>query len=772
MKLSIEQQIKLLEGLDVWHTHPMGGLPSIMMADGPHGLRKQHEATDNLGIQGSVPATCFPTASLMACSFNRKSLFRLGELLAKEAHTQGVNIVLGPGINIKRSPLCGRNFEYYSEDPLLTGELAASFVKSMEEHGVGTSVKHFFANNQEKNRFFINSVVDQRALREIYIRAFERVIQEKPATLMTSYNKINGFHGTEHPYLKKIVRSEWKYKGVIVSDWGAVHDKVASLKASNDLEMPSSYGYSTEILKQAYRKDSELQGAIFESAKRISDLVEKYKTFPNINFNKELHHKEAKQLAIDSMVLVKNEAILPLNSDQNVLFIGDFFYHMRFQGGGSSFVNPTKVDHMSDIYGEYSSNIKHTRGYLAKDSHVHKALEEKAIGLAKDADCVVFIMGLPDRYETEGFDREHLDIPQNQIHLLEKIHAVNSNIVGVAIGGSVMNLSCEKYLKGLLITYLPGQAGSGAILDLLYGKANPSGRLAETWIDNIKECNVQLTQNNHSVYYDESIFVGYRYYHTFNKKVRYPFGYGLSYTTFEYDNFDVSRKDKTIIVALTIKNVGSYAGSEVIQVYVDPPIDTVHKAKRHLICFDKVELLTQESKTIFLTIPINQISFYDVTHERFSIEKGTYHISIGKNINEMIMSKSIDIEGEVHQHPKTSYLNETYDTSSFKDFFIEPLPPLNIRIKPPFHLSSTLGDIRSTFMGKIISGFIIKKALSKIKSPNDHWMMEVAKRTLLETPIRTLVLFSSGTFTFKQAEGIIHLANGETKAGFKKIMKG
>ena len=772
MKLSLDQSIKLLEGMDVWHTEPVGGLPSLMMADGPHGLRKQVESLDNLGIKGSVPATCFPTASLLACSFNRETLYRLGELLAKEAHAQHVNIVLGPGINMKRSPLCGRNFEYYSEDPYLTGELAASFVKSMEEHGIGTAVKHFFANNQEKNRFFINSVVDERALREIYLKAFERVINENPAMVMSSYNKINGFHGTEHPYLKEVLRDEWKFKGVVVSDWGAVHDKVKSVKAGNDLEMPSSHGYSAQILKNTCSIDHELRGAILDSAQRMSEMVNRYKNLPNITFNKDLHHKEAKGLAIDSMVLVKNEGILPLKSDQSILFVGDFFYHMRYQGGGSSYVNPTKVDHMSDICAQYGSTIHHTRGYLTKSDKPVKRLEEKAIELAKQAEVIVYLLGIPERHETEGFDRKNLNIPQNQITLLKKIHDVNPNIVGVAIGGSVMNLSCETLLKGLLIAYLGGQASSGAILDLLFAKASPSGRLAETWIDDIKACNVQLTDDNHSVYYDESLYVGYRYYHTFQKPVRYSFGYGLSYTTFQYDDFNVIKKDKTLIVSVTLKNTGSMTGKEVIQVYLDPPKTAVFKPKRHLIGFEKVELMTQDSKTIHLTIPIQQLGIYDVNKKQFCVEKGTYHVSVGKHVNEMIATQAVEIDGETLDYPETSYQKESYDTSSFKAFFKEPLPPKSIKKGRPYHLSSTLGDIRKTVMGRLISGVIIRKAVSNVHSKEDHWMAEVAKKTLLETPIRTLVLFSSGALTFKQAEDIIHLANGEFKAGFKKMVKG
>ena len=352
MKLTIEEKIDLLDGLDVWHTKPVGGLPSLMMADGPHGLRKQYESTDNLGVMGSVPATCFPTASLVACSFDRNLLAKMGKLIATEARAQQVNIVLGPGINIKRSPLCGRNFEYFSEDPYLTGELAASYVRAVEDLGVGTSVKHFFANNQERYRFTIDSIVDERALREIYLRAFERVCRENPATVMASYHKIDGHYAPEHPYLNKLLRKEWGYYGVVVSDWGAVHNRVESLIASTDLEMPSSFGYrSKQILSRIH--DDTVRQAINKSSDRIIELVRRYKTYENETFDLEHHHQMAIEIARESMVLLKNHDILPLNKEEDILIVGGFVDHMRYQGAGSSHINPTKLDQITDVIGDY-----------------------------------------------------------------------------------------------------------------------------------------------------------------------------------------------------------------------------------------------------------------------------------------------------------------------------------------------------------------------------------------------------------------------------------
>lgn len=772
MSLDKYQKTMLLEGKDVWHTYQFEGIPSLLMTDGPHGLRKQHIASDNLGLQGSIPSTCYPTASLLACSFDRKVFSKLGSLMALEAKKEKVNIVLGPGINMKRSPLCGRNFEYYSEDPYLTGQLAKEFVKSMEKNKIGTSVKHFFANNQETNRFFIDSIVDERALQEIYLKAFKEVVSENPASIMTSYNKINGYHGTEHPYLNQIVRKEWNYQGIFISDWGAVHNKLKSVKSGNDLEMPSSFLFHQNELLKSYDQDIELQEKIDESVTRIQRLATHYQIKEDVSYDQEKHHLHAKELALSSMVLTKNENILPLKQNQKIVFVGDFFYNMRFQGGGSSFVNPTRLDQMEAIYSKYSKHITHARGYNIDILVDDPLLMDDALKKVKDADIVVYLFGLPLRYETEGFDRDHLNIPQNQLNLIDKIYQVNPNIVGVAIGGSVMNLEISKYFKGLLLAYLGGQAASSAILDLLYGKANPSGRLAETWIDDIKSCNVEITKNNQSVYYDESIFIGYRYYHSFNQKVRYPFGFGLSYTTFEAKDIQVNDDEKGFTVTLKIANTGDFDGSEVIQVYLEQKPKTVYKAKRVLVGFDKVFIKKGEEKNISIFIPIDELKYYDIYQKRWILESNSYQILVSKNIEEVIKSFSFEIKGEEINHPLTSYLKEQYDTSSFKDIYQKELPPLSVKRKRPYHLSSTLGDISSTWIGKLIAKSIIKMGLKKLDQSKDTWMIEVAKRTLYETPIQTLVLFSAGEFSFIQASGLVDLVNLKWIKGLRKLIKG
>ncbi|HBG33402.1 MAG TPA: glycosyl hydrolase, partial [Acholeplasmataceae bacterium] len=759
MKLTYEEKAALLDGADVWHTKAFKDFPSIMMADGPHGLRKQLESTDTTGISGSVKSTCFPTASLTACSFDRNLIARMAKLIALEAQTNQVNIILGPGINIKRSPLCGRNFEYFSEDPFLAGELGASFVRSMESQGTGTSIKHFFCNNQEKYRFTADSIVDERAMREIYLKAFERVIKENPATIMASYNKINGIYATEHPVLKEVLRKEWGYQGVIVSDWGAIHHRTNSVKASCDLEMPSSLGYNTKNILKDSLLDQDLRKEVENSAKRIENLVNRYDRKFYQTYDPKKHHAEARVIASESMVLLKNDGILPLTKKDKVAFIGGFIRDIRYQGGGSSHINPNYLDQIADIRTEYSENTSLAKGFeLNQDVDVDILIQE-AVEVSKKVDKVVLILGLPESHEAEGFDREDLNIPKNQLKLLQEILLVNKNVVVVAVGGSVINLEFESKIKGLLMAYLGGQAASHAILDILYGNVNPSGRLAETFIDDVNQCNVQLTDDNNAVYYEESIFVGYRYYETFNQHVRYPFGYGLSYTNFKYSNFQIKDGKNEFTITFNLKNEGKIKGKEVIQLYIGNNASTVYKAKRELKEFDKIELNAGEEKEVTLRLSKDAFKYYDVNLKKWTIQKGTYHIELAKNARDILYSNLVKLNGEEIFHEPTSYLNTTYDVKDFPKIYKNPLPKKNIVKKRPYDLSSTLNDIRRTVIGRVISSFIIKAGMKTTELMADEWMKEVTRKTIVETPIRMLSLFSAGKFRLGTAQGMIDIIN-------------
>ncbi|HHU56438.1 MAG TPA: beta-glucosidase [Acholeplasmataceae bacterium] len=766
--LSLIDKIKLLEGANVWQTKSLSVFPQLFMADGPHGLRKQVDHGDNLGIGGSLPATAFPTASLLACSWDKDLIAMVAKAIAKEAKTQKVHVVLGPGINIKRSPLCGRNFEYFSEDPYLTGILAASYVKAIECEGVGCAVKHFCCNNQETKRFIQNSVVDKRALNEIYLKAFKMAVRENPAMVMASYNKVNGYHSTESKEILDILRENWGYDGVIVTDWGASYNRINEVKNGCDLEMPSSNGYNTDSLLKEAEKDEKLKEAIDRSANRIIRLIHKYAKDEEVTFSKDEHHEIACIAASESMVLLKNKNILPLDRNDNVAIISGFIDNMRYQGGGSSHINPTKVDQICDLYKDYSDNIKLAKGFSLDDDGYDEKLFSEAIELSKNVDKVVLIVGLPERYETEGLDRESLDIPKGQVDLIKEIYKYNKNVIAVVVAGGVVNLNFAEYTKGLVMAYLGGQASSKAIMNILFGKANPSGRLAETFIDTIDECNVKLNDDD-NVYYDESIYVGYRYYNTFNKKIRYPFGYGLSYTEFAYRDFNIV-DDK---VTVKVKNIGNYEGKEVVQLYLENNDSQVYKERRRLIKFAKVNLKPNEEEEVTFTLSLDDFTYFDYKLNKYTYDKGTYFIQIGKNVEEIIYSLPYEIKSNpetITNHEPLSYSKNEYDTSDFYKLFDKTLPPKKEKVQRPFTINSTLNDIKTTLIGKLIVRMLIKKADNL--NIEEEWLQEVVLKTLFDTPIKALSNMSGNEFPIKAAEGVIDICNKKFIKGIKKLKEG
>jgi beta-glucosidase len=769
MSLTFEQKVKLLDGLDTWHTKPFEGLESMLMTDGPHGIRKQIDTSDNIGVGGSVKATCYPTASLTACSFDRIIMKKLGENLAKEAIHHGVQMVLGPGINIKRTPLCGRNFEYMSEDPLLSGELAAAYIKGSESMNVGTSLKHFICNNQEKYRFSIDSIVDERALHEIYYKGFKRALEEKPASLMISYNKLNGQYVSEHPIIKDMIRDKWGYQGVLVSDWGAINDRSKSIKMTCDLEMPSSHGYWTKKVLEDSLKDGVLKQEVLNSSLRIENMIKKYKKQETIDLDYKKQHEQARMIARESMVLTKNEDILPLNEKENIVFISGFYDQMRYQGGGSSHVNATEVANIIDIASNYSKNLKCAKGFSIDHQKIDIKLEKEALELANQSKKVIYAIGVPEVLETEGFDRKTLDLPINQVELFKKLYQVNQNIIIVVMSGSVVNLKPFEKAKGCLIAYLGGQASALAFMDILYGKISPSGRLAETWIDDEKMCNVSITDDNNAIFYDESIFVGYRYYETFRKPVRYHFGHGLSYTTFIYKDFLVEETDNLYKISVSIRNTGKMVGKEVVLIFVENNESSVYKAKRELKAFDKIELKPNEIKTISFTLSKDDFSFYDIYQKRFVTETGDYQIQLCKHSGLILDQAEIHIEGKDIKHPLVSYNQYEYNPIDFSKIYQKDLPVKNVKRTRPYTLSTTIREAEHTLMGKIIKIAISNIAAKKTKKIQDHWMKEVIKRSLMESPIRMLALFSNETLSLFQAEGIVDILNLKLIKGIKKL---
>src|SRR5829696_6344666 len=671
-ELTLEEKASLCLGSDFWHTAPIPrlGIPAVAVSDGPHGLRKQPDESDHVGISDSLPATCFPTASALGSSFDPELARRVGEALGVEARAQGVAVVLGPGINIKRSPLCGRNFEYYSEDPLISGVLGAALVEGIQSQGVGASVKHYAANNQETDRLRVSADVDERTLREIYLPGFERVVtQARPWTVMCAYNKVNGVYSSKNRWLlTELLRDEWGFDGLVVSDWGAVHDRVAALVAGLDLEMPPNLGVSDAAIVGAVRS-GELDEAVLDRAvarvlrlidratQRAVDVGEEATTQPG--FDADGHHALARAVAAECAVLLKNDGnLLPLQSSagDTVAVIGEFARTPRYQGAGSSQVNPTRVDNaLDELRAAVPDGVRvvFAPGFGIGTTTDDEELAAEAVALAGRASSVVVFLGLPDADESEGFDRTHLDLPANQTALVARLAIANPNVVVVLANGSAVRLSdWEQHVPAVLECWLSGQAAGGAAADLLVGAANPSGRLAETLPLRLEDNPSYLTfpgEQGH-VRYGEGVFVGYRGYDALDLPVSYPFGHGLSYTSFEYTDLTAtltgSAEDDTlaVTVACTVTNTGQRAGKEVVQLYVTDPESSVARPPRELKGFAKTATLSPgEGQTVTFRLRSRDLSYWSIRQHRWVLEGGTFLLSVGASSRDLRLTTTVEL---------------------------------------------------------------------------------------------------------------------------------
>lgn len=657
-QMSLEEKASLCSGLNFWNTKPIERLniPSIMMTDGPHGLRKQSEGADHLGINESVEATCFPTASALACSFDRDLVKELGIAIGEECQSENVSIVLGPGANIKRSPLCGRNFEYYSEDPYLSSEMAKNQIQGTQSQGIGTSLKHFAANNQEHRRMTIDTIVDERTLREIYLASFETAVKEAhPWTVMCAYNKLNGEYCSEnYRLLTEILRNEWGFEGFVVSDWGAVNDRDKGLSSGLELQMPADGGMGDNLIVEAVKRNRLSEGVLDEAVERILNIIFKAveNKRENVIYSKEKHHELARKIAGECMVLLKNEEkILPLKKEDNIAVIGELATKVRYQGGGSSHINPTKVDNAYEEIVNFAGteNVRYARGYdLSIDDTIYD-LAEEAKKLAIEADKVILFIGLPERYESEGFDRTHLNIPKNQYDLVKTLKSVNENIVVVLSNGSPIEMPFVSDVKAILEAYLTGQASGKAICDLLYGEVNPSGKLAETFplklSDNPSYLNFPGEVDK--VEYKEGIFVGYRYYDKKAMDVLFPFGYGLSYTNFEYSNLKISKNEigdtEKVTVSVNIKNIGDVFGKEIVQLYIRDKESSVTRPEKELKGFEKIGLEPGEEKEVTFILNKRSFAYYNVDLGDWHVESGEFEILIGKSSREIVLKEVITV---------------------------------------------------------------------------------------------------------------------------------
>lgn len=659
-EMTLEEKAGMCSGFDFWYLKSVDrlGIPKVMVSDGPHGLRKQDEKGDHLGLNGSVQAVCFPPACLSACSFDRELMTEFGEVIGKEAQANDVSVILGPAVNIKRSPLCGRNFEYYSEDPYLAGETAAAFINGVQSQHVGTSIKHFAANNQEFNRMSNSSEVDERTLREIYFPAFETAVKKsKPYTVMCSYNRINGTYASEDPWLlTEVLRDEWGFEGYVVSDWGAVNDRILALKAGLELEMPSSGGVTDREIIQAVQ-DGSLEEAVLDRAVerilRISFLyLDNKREQP---FTLEADHDFARRLAEQSMVLLKNEEVLPLGEKEKVAFIGGFAKTPRFQGGGSSHINSFRVSSALEAVSHMakaSENVTYAEGFSVEQDVYDEALAAEAIEAARRADKAVVFAGLPESFESESYDRSHMRLPDCQNRLIAEIIKVQPNTVVVLHNGSPVEMPWLSDVKGLMEAYLGGQAVGEAEVNLLYGKVNPSGKLAETIPCRLADNPSYLTfGDSEKTVYSEGVFVGYRYYDAREMQVAFPFGYGLSYTTFAYSNLRLDRQEitdqETLTVSVDITNTGNVAGKEVVQLYIRDNTRACRRPDKELKGYEKVTLEPGETKTVTMTLDHRSFAWYNTDLKDWYAASGKYDVMVGTSSRQICLSASVQINSSI-----------------------------------------------------------------------------------------------------------------------------
>ena len=651
--MELKDKISCCSGADFWHTKPIceETIPAITMSDGPNGIRKQTEKSDNLGMNRSEQATCFPSESILGCSFDCELAFQYGRLLGEEALAMGVDVVLGPGLNIKRNPLCGRNFEYLSEDPLLAGKLGAAYVNGMQSTGTGACIKHFACNSQEYFRICSDSVVDDRALREIYLYAFEIAVKESdPQTLMAAYNLINGTYCcSSKELLKDILRDEWGFKGTVISDWGAVADRADSFEAGCDLIMPGGNNWQEDEVEKKIRIGKLSEKCVNSSFQAVSELAKKHvgkKIKPA--FKAQEHHDQVRKIAEECAVLLKNQDnILPLRNFDDVCFVGSMASDIRYQGAGSSKINPTRLDQITEIF----PNVPYAKGY-DENGTTSAAMIEEAVKLARRSEKVIVFLGLPPSYESEGFDRENMKLPQGQNELIRELLKINHNIIVVLFSGSAVEMEFADDVSAILYMGLPGQAGAEATTNLLLGKSVPAGKLAETWPMHYEDCISSTYYGRNcsmkNAQYRESIYVGYRYFDKAEIAVRYPFGWGLSYTEFKYSELSVSENGKE--VAVTVKNVGKRTAKEAVLLYISPPEEQKFRPKRELKGFDKVTLNPGEEKRI--KIDLDERS-YAVWNDGWKVYGGNYTICIDH------LCRQITIDGEEYKESQVPkwYLN-------------------------------------------------------------------------------------------------------------------
>ena len=782
-QMTLEEKCYLFSGKDFWQTRSLErlGVPNMTLSDGPHGIRKQAGEGDQLGLNPSLPATCYPTAATVANSWDPALGEEIGAHLGAEAASQGVGVVLGPGLNVKRSPFCGRNFEYFSEDPYLAGKMAASYIRGIQKNGVSACPKHFAANSQELRRMASDSVMDERTLREIYLTGFEIAVKEGHAkSIMSSYNRINGTYANENGHLlQEILRDEWGFDGFVVSDWGGSNDHVEGVRAGSHLEMPTTGGDSDPELIDAVKagrlSEELLDRRVDELLDVILSVTRAVKPLEGKPFDIDAHHAMAARASEQSIVLLKNEGnILPLKKGVKVAVIGEFAQKARYQGAGSSVVNPTKLDNAMDVIKNFDLDVVGFEPGYPRSGKGDPAMRAQAVELAKKADVVLLYIGLDEISEAEGLDRSHMRLAQSQVDLIEAVSAANPNVVAVMSAGSAVEMPWLPKVKALVHGYLCGQAGAASVLKAIVGQVNPSGKLAESYPVRYEDVSSApyFPAKERTAEYREGLFVGYRYFQSANVPVLFPFGFGLSYTSFEYSDLTVTDKEATF----TLKNTGSMDGAEVAQLYVSKPDGEVFRPARELKGFAKVFLKAGESKKVTIPLDDKAFRYFNVDTNKFEVEGGEYQILIGASCADIKLSGAVSVQGTGAKSPYNKEKFAKYFSGDIKNISDAGFEALLGRPIPDGHWSGTLEmndalcqmyyakGALGRFAYKILTHFI-NKSIEK-GQPNLNLLFNY------NMPFRAIAKMTGGICTMEMAEGILTIVNGHFFKGLGAVIGG
>ncbi len=781
-QLSTEEKLSLLSGMDFWQTRPLPrhAIPATWLSDGPHGLRKPARG-DSPGLTDALPATCFPTASALAASWDPALVEEVGRAIGAEARAMGVQVVLGPGLNIKRHPCGGRNFEYFSEDPLLSGALAAALVRGIQQQGVGACLKHFFANNQEDHRMVVDAVVDERSLRELYLRGFEIAVTEsQPATVMACYNKINGVYGCEHPLLEELLRAEWGFDGLVMSDWGAVDDRVAALAAGVDLEMPSSHGVQRPLLEQALATGRLGMEQVDRAVARLLRLQQRvHHPQPAPAIDGPAHHALARRAAASSCVLLKNEGgLLPLEPGRRLAVLGALAQQPRYQGAGSSGVVPTRLVSAWEALCEVMppERLDFAQGYAQGPHDSETALREQALRTAEGADAVLIFAGLPRSFESEGFDRTHLDLPPGQQALIEAVAARCERVVVVLANGAPVTMPWLDRVAAVLEAYLGGQAAGQGVVDVLLGTVNPAGKLAESFTHRVEDhaCHAWFPGDGRQVQYREGLFVGYRWLDSAGIEPLFPFGHGLSYTRFEYGELACQRDGEHIQVELELHNAGERRGAEVVQLYLHRPDSSVYRPEQELRGFVRVELEPEERRRVHLRLGPRELAHWCSRQRTWVVEPGPLELRVGASSRDIRLRATLGIEAEAppaHSGDPACYLrpSQPFEPSdeAFSTLLGRPVP--NAEPSGPLSPRSTFGDVRGGLLGGLLYRVAVRKAEQLLGVGEDPMMKHLAETAVREMPLRSLSA-TAGLLSWRQLHALLALMEGHPLDALRRLL--